>query len=702
MWLLVAHALAAPLRITPSPEATVEVLAVIDPGRVEVLVHKNTENLRAQLGTAPLDGIRAWRLSDLGGEWLLTAWLDDPTATLVMTPDKGTWTASTEPVGQVAMIDAEQACDATPHTALTPLHGKDMLHTFPADQFRPRMPRWSEAEVPEANWERVWTLRGNLDRTSARAFYALGSMHRDLGHMREAAYYFGEAGKLGVPDGLALLQRASALLAVGQWEAARATAAEARAAGAEEEHVLEIEGYVSLVTGTTDQAAAGRALAAVSTRAAPSLVAGALLLRAGCANEAETALMRAGQETDASRYAMAHLLLVDARLHGGDLRGAEEAIGDVSALRIPARWVPLLRARARLLTLLRQSPDAWAGMIPTLEAVSRKPDDEGTEALWLLGQMGQLLGDSRLVLDSWGELVDRHRDFLAGEPGARLAGAWTARVRTLLAEDRELDALAMHAGVWRAGLLQHLTDPTPLRQLGEIDERYGLYEPALDMMRATAQVEGQQGLDDRTTLLTIARLYRRSARPDEAGETLDFLATRPADPVFGARAALLRAALLEDAGNLDGARSLYDTITAPPAEAMEARLRQAMLNSHTDHCAEAIPVFASKPDPLPATISPAQLADDEARCLANLERPTEAEAAAAQAVSALADADAAAFAARLAASPPSAKPRTDIWSRLREEDLAYAALKARLAGPAPENAKLPPAPTDGGVGAPTP
>lgn len=705
MWLLVAHALAAPLRITPSPGATVEVLAVIDPGRVEVLVHKNTEDLRAQLGTEPLDGIRAWRVSDLGGEWLLTTWLSDPTATLVMTPENGVWTASTEPVGQVAMIDADQACDTEPHTALTPLHGKDMLHTFPADQFRPRMPRWSEAEVPEATWERISALRAHLDPTSARQFYALGSMHRDLGHMREAAYYFGQAAKLGVPDGLAVLQRASAQLAVGQWDAARASAADARAAGAEEEHVLEIEGYISLVTGDPDQTKTGRALANASTRAAPSLVAGALLLRSGCANEAETALIRAGNETDPSRAAMARLLLVDARLYGGDLRGAEQAIGEVSALHIPARWVPLLRARGRLLTLLRQSPDAWAAMVPELEEASHKPDDEGSESLWLLGQIGQLLGDSRLVLDSWGELVDRHRDFIAGEPGKRLADAWVARVRTLLSEDRELDALAMHAGVWRAGLLQHIVDPAPLRTLAAIDEKYGLYEPALDLMRASAQVEGQQGLDDRATILTIARLYWRSGRTDEAGETLDFLATRKPDPAFGARATLLRAALSEDADNLEAARTLYGSVTAPAAEAAEARLRLAMLNSHTDHCAEAIPVFASKPDPLPDAISAAQLADDEARCLANLERPTDAEAAAAQAVAALADPDAAAFAARLAAVPTDGKPRTDIWSRLREEDLAYAALKARLAGPAatpPENPKLPAAPTDGGGGAPTP
>ena len=701
MFALISLALAGPIQFTTTPGAEVEVLPMSVPGRVEVIFHRNRVDLRPQLGDQPIDGLRAWRLSDLGGEWVLTAWMWDPKTAISLTRAENIWTATVAPIKAPILPEVKGECAVDARTALVPLHGKDMLHTFPPTLFLPAMPRWTAAEAAEgdaASWDKIAELRRTVGPADARGNYALGAMHRDLGHAREAAYYFTKAVKLGAPGETALLQAAGAQLESGQWDAARATAAEARLAGAADEPVREIEALIALVTLDPEPATSGRALALASTRPAASLVAGGLLLRAGCATEAIPVLERAVLLEDNDRQAMARILLMDAHVLGGDIKGAESTMKELSSRRVPGRWSGLLRARSRLITLLQQSPNQWAALVPELEKVGRVRDEEGAESLFLLGQIGVALGDARMSIDAWGALVDHHRDLLAGEPGERLAMAWEARVKSLLENDRELDALAMHAGVWRPGLLPHLKTADQLQALAVIDERYGLYESALDLMQAISDMEGAKGLDDRSTILNIARLYLLSGRTTEATEALDFLATRPPTPVLLAKAALLRAAVHEKLGEFEAARALYATVGAPPADADEARVRGALLDAHAGRCEAALAVLLAPPKPFPTGIPVAEAEEDAAHCLTALDRPVEAKAAAGRAAAALVDAEAAAFDGWVSRAKATEKGPGSVWSRLIAEDTAQAVLKERLAEkPVIKKDELPkeaPAPTD--------
>ena len=74
MLALLALAWGAELRLEPSLGATVQVLPPVAPARVDVLIHRNSENLRAQVRD-PHDGLRSARALDLGGDWVVTVWL---------------------------------------------------------------------------------------------------------------------------------------------------------------------------------------------------------------------------------------------------------------------------------------------------------------------------------------------------------------------------------------------------------------------------------------------------------------------------------------------------------------------------------------------------------------------------------------------------------------------------------------------------
>jgi tetratricopeptide (TPR) repeat protein len=692
MWLWLAGiTLAAPLRFPAGPDATAEVLPPTNPGRIDILVHDRAANLRPPSGTPPADGIRAVRAMDLGGTWVVTLWPEDAGARASVRREGARWvvdlataTPPAEPAlaGPVPTADApDPGCGDVPAVPLVPLHGADMLQTFPASEFVPTLPGWAAAEPTEVSWDRVDALRTALFETPhvtdrAAGLYELGALHRDLGHAREAAYYFGAADAAGADHGLATLQRAGALLRAGEWAAAAEAAAAAARAGAPDAAALEVEGIATLFGGGAETVVTGRALAATSDTPETGLVAGALLLRGGCFAAAAAPLRRASTVDVPARAAMARLLLTDALVLAGDLDGADTVLGTLSEATAPHRWRGLMRARSGLLAILRMGPEAWPTVVPGLERAARTRDEEGAEALFLLGQLGERLGEPSLALASYTALVDRHRGPVTGEPGKRLFGAWRNRIEGLLADHRDIDALATHAGAWRPGLAVWLDDPAPLRAIADADERQGLTGPALDVLAAVADAEATRGLDDRATILAIAGLYRATGRLPEAVEALDVLARRPPDVTLAARATVLRARVAVERGDRPTARALYAEITTPPVVAAEAALRGALLAVDAGGCDPQLPLLLAEPGPLPPDLSAGVVHAALARSLAACGRSEDARVAAHDAATSLADPHAIGLSHWLAGER-GADPK-DLWSRLHDAEEAWQALRTRV------------------------
>ncbi len=738
MWLVLASvAFALPFRITPSPGATLEVLPSVEQGRTEILVRGNEADLEAELGDIARPGIRVWTVTDIGTSWVLNVWMSDPATRLELRREGDTWLGlvrpSTEtPAGSLLgpEVSPDQllaqpvgtgACPDTIGTALVPLTGADMLHHFAPSDFEPELPRWTAAEPDKgAGWGVVPELQRALSvvrapRERALLHYQLGALHRDLGHAREAAHYFREAAAYPDPAGVARIQRAGALLSMRRWEEARTEALAAGMAGAPDVAVLEVAGVAALLGDDVAAAPIGRALARRTARPSTSLVAGALLLRAHCNAEAVPVLGRA-RLLLGSRDAMGKILLADAQLGVGDREGASSTLGRIEMRDVPDRWRGMVRARNRLIAMLAVTPEQWPAFVPMLAVAADRWDDEGVESLYLLGQVGERLGDARLAEDSYGALLDRSRGLASSEPGRRLLLAWERRLGELLAESDDMRAVAFHTGAWRPALAARVEDPSLLRAVAERAMKLGLYDPALVTLREVASIEGQRRLDDRRTLLALADIYRATGRFEAALETLDFLRRRPRDPALALREQLLRARTLEAQGAREAARRSYTelgrALGGSGSAAEEGRLRAALLDAEDGRCAQALPVL-ERITTYPADLSAGLTGIARSRCLFAAGRVEDARVVAAAAVTTLSAPQVGAYAdylARLGAGASSplraavtaatsapvliapaaataggaaapgvvAPARKDVWTRLLEEEEADAALRSRI------------------------
>lgn len=690
MILLATLALAAPLRLASGPASTAEVLPVVETGRVDILVRNgDADAIGRPFAGRRLDGVRAGRVTNFGGHLLVTAWMRDAGDTLALVRTAEGWEARPVPIA-AATGPAAERCELPPKTALLPLHGEDMLAELPQEVVRPTVARWELAEPNEVNWGRVDALRsatfggGPPGPDLPRNLYALGALHRELGHAREAAYYFGEAVGAGAPAGVVRLQQASALLGVGDYEGARA-ALDAAPDAAPSDRAA-VQAVLALRTGAPAALATGRDLAGRADRPDLAVLAGALLLRANCWTEAAAVLDPVAGGEDL-RAPFAALLLSEALLLDGKLDAAARAVGRIERLDLLGPLRSLVRARSRLVSVAKETPAAWPGVLPVLDMAGRTGDSpEALDALYLRGQIAETLGDDDLALEAYVALVDRRRALLAGEPGQRLVTVWKRRVEGLFEVGRELDALVVHLGAWRPGLADHLSDPTPLLHVAEAWIRQGMAQEALDVLTEVAAIQGLRGLDDRATVLAIADAYRATGRFPEALEALDFLATRPAvDDAVASRAVLVRGRTLAESGDLAGARAAWTSLVAPPRKgrpapvvdpevAAEATLRLAIADAAEGRCEPllALPVAAPPPD-----VSAAWLDATRSTCLAKAERPDEARTAAKAAADGFVDPASADWARGLAGEPTDTLNKQLVAADVAE-DAADAALRARL------------------------
>jgi tetratricopeptide (TPR) repeat protein len=693
--LLFATAVAGPVVLPVTPDVSTQVLPQAVPGRIDILMRPVHPELRTPRGF-PADGVRAARSMDLGGTAVITLWTVDPTARAWVKRGRYGLEVRIWPTGRKGSDEAppteiapapagpgaaDPGCGDNPVPVLVPLHGADMTSTFTASEFSLDLPSWQTAEPTGATWDRVSELRLELtdpnlhpaDRT--RFQYTLGALHRDLGYAREAAWYFGKAHLAGVPRGVALLQRAGALLQARDWEGARVTAVAAAREGASLVHALKIQGIAALFSDEFPGPAVGLALSALQPHPDAALVAGAVLLRSGCFVDA-TAPLRRSVEGNPPGSEMGKLLLADALLLAGDVAGAEDVLKELRSHDVPRRWAGPLRTRSRLAAMLRESPTTWPAMIPTLERQGRQWDEEGAEALFLLGQIGERLGDEPRALESYGALVDRWRSLARGEPGRRLHQAWSQRLSALLKTNRDTDALALHNAFWRRSLASWVVDTTPLAEVARAYARIGLHEQALDTLTTLADVEGQRGLDDRNTILEIAEAYRATGRLDEAMDTLDFLARRKPDPALEGRARMVRGRVLLEQGDSEAARAWFASVEGAPPLIAEAVLRIGLLDAAAGRCENAIKLLPATPSDLVSDPSPGVVLAARSQCLRALGKEDEGRGTAAAASTRLLDEGSASALGYVGGVPPK-DGAADIWEKLARADAYWEELRAR-------------------------
>lgn len=603
---LVALSFAGELVLELSPTARLTRLQPVAAGRVDFLVRDNSSDLRPQVAGGGA-GLRSARALDLGGDWVVTAWLEDPADTLEVVRAPRGWALRAVP------LDAPPAELAPPpsmeevrsgglvgascpvvNLPLVPLPGDEAGWGLAPGDAGLHLARWTEAEPTRVDWKAVAGERARLPLLTnnperAFAFYRLGALHRDLSHDREAAYYFGRAASLlAVEGGTADLQRAGAFLRVRAWEQAEASAWTALERGAAPEEVLEVLATTTLAGhGELSPLVVGRALVGTSPHPEARLIGATLLARAGCGGEAVTRLREAlphlrGEPLQVARLLIADALLVAALPLDSD---TELAAVDVRALR--PEWRGLIRARTRLVPMLLQSPNEWLHAIPGLRQSAESRTPEGEESLWLLGQVYEALGEERAAMEAWGALVDRRRALGRGSPGRRLTQVWRERTEALLKAERLPEALDLHAAAWRSAMADALDDRGPLPVLARGYAESGLYDRAMGVLLTITEIEGRLGLPGAETALTVADLYLRTGQPLPALETIAWLRRQELEPAMEAEVAFTagRAQLL--AGQRDEARRTWGRLTTDAGLGGRASAALVHLDAEDGDCEAA-------------------------------------------------------------------------------------------------------------------
>lgn len=619
MWWWLGVALAGDVELQVSPGATVEVLPSTVAGRVDLVVHGNSVPLQPQVRGARGGGVRWIRPVDLGGDQVLRVRLAEGFHGLsaVRTAAGFQLEASTAPPVEQLAVEAPPSLESlldgsaapascTPRALpLAPLVGTERSWMARPSVLRLALPRWEEAEPSRTAWSEVARQREILQGlhrgesppppspARARALYALGALHRDLGHTREAAYYFGAANEEhGGDSGVSALQRAGALATLGAGGEALAAAGIAARLGAPEEGIAAVVAAAA-AAGAAPAAPAARALLANGALPADMVRAGDLLLRDRCDAEAASVLSAAVRHVSGEAGAYARLLLSDALALSGDPSAAAVPLAEIDLGWLPRTWRRLPRVRGAWLAMVQRSPDSWLAEVPTLDRLASDEDLAGTEALVLLAQIHAVLGQPGQSLAAYLEVADRRRDAVAASVVTAMASAWEERTRELFVDARPFDAALLFSAAWRPQMRAAIVEPELLAQVAEAQVAASLPGPAVRTLGILAAVQGERGLDDRATILSIAEIYVSSGRHDEAEESLRSLLRRDLSPSDAARAAFVRGQVAAARGDHAVARRELSAAAGEASVSARASRALALLDARAGRCDSAREVLAA-------------------------------------------------------------------------------------------------------------
>ncbi len=574
------------VRLQLSPGAEVQQVPRVQPGRIELVIRGNRQDLEAQL-----EGVRvrfleeadAWSVG--GGTWLmefqvaradvvLTVEREEATDAALLSfkpgvPETVPPPAAAPPLAALLRGDLARNPAQHPALALHPLDGDAALamdptsYTLSAPIWQPELPNsWEATLLKNHAYETGYTVdryRHVLTDTlnpelEAYAFYRLGRAHLALELPREAAYYMNRVAGTDVewPGPEVQLARAQAMLANGRWDEARERCADAAAAGAREAEVLECLGVVSLATAAPAPSETARALARATGRPEALLLAGELLQKDHRHREALPLLQEAVDLLpEGAMHTMALINVGDAFLATRQFEQAREAWRDAGLDRDAAR-VTALRQRTR--QLVEEGAETWLANLPDLYRVKDRPDRAGAEALFLLAQIATTFDDLAAGVEHLTALADKHRELgRRPEVGGWLWELLDQRLKQLAGQERHLELASFYRDNYKPWLQPMVRDTASMEAVARAYEAMGLAEAALDVQREVFAVHTRLELDDAAALVDLARLYVLTDRPAEALRTLEYLRGVPGAAEVRSPALLLEGLVHYQAGRLDEA-----------------------------------------------------------------------------------------------------------------------------------------------------
>ncbi len=605
-----------------SEGAEVQRMPQVRPRRYEVIVRGNRADLAAQLegrSVLWLDVGDAWSVG--GGTWLmefetsradveLEIQREGDTAIFSFAPGRPELRGEPpEPVSvEELLAGVERDAAPRPALALHPLDGDAAYAMLPED-YKPGFPVWGPEELPRGwelellaaprggeSWYSIDRYRQVLTETTntrvdAYTRYRLGMAHLELGFPREAAAYLDQVVEDSggpYPAALVHLARARAAWTVGRWDVARQRCADAFEAGARRAQVLECLGVVSLATADPPPSQTARALSAATGRPEATLLAAELYQRDHRHLEALPLLERAIDALEDPLQSVALVNLGDARYALGQQEPAREAWRDASGEPDVTRVVAL---RQRMRKLVEEGVDTWLKTIPDLRLVGRREDRAGAEARYLLVQIAEDFDDLDGAIAELTVLADDYRRYTRGSDVLqRLWESLERRFGQLAAAGEPLRLAALYREHYRHALEPLVGSTDALELVTGAFESLGLFEEALAVQREVFAVHTRQERDQPASLITLARLYVETGRPEEALRTLGYLrGLGGLSPEDRAEALLLEAEIHYEGGRLEQAVGAYRQAEQYAGTRSEASATLALIETEAGYCDRALP-----------------------------------------------------------------------------------------------------------------
>ena len=709
--LALAHAEPRHAVVEPGSTARVRQLPRTAPDRVQWLFLEVDRPLSLDETT---DGVLDWDTLGLGGgTWVVTAYLEpgrDQTATwrwddtrVVFVLDDGVpqvLPVIGAPTLAELLAGEVQADPIRPaSTPLTLLGGAASTIAVDPGTFPVGFASWDANVSAELRallapgddlaaidrHRRALELAGS-DYERAAVLFRLGEAHAALGLHREAAHYFQRVTEQDAAwPSSAWMHLARSEVALGRSEAARGHCAQAAEVRHREAEALECLGLVSLETADPPPGPTGRALARASARPESLLLAGQLLQAEGRHDEAEPLLSAALRGLDALAP-NAWAALGDARFHQHDGEGARRAWSEVAG---DAALGDVVRARKHALVMAEDGPKSWPDHLPELYGMADAGGPAGAEALYLLAQATETLGDLDGAAGHLARLLDEHAGIAAGSDAPRrLWRSLERRTHQLHRDGRTVELLAHWGDTWRPALEPQVQDVRTLRLVASAYRSVDLPAEALDVHRLLFGVHTRLGSQDSDDLVEMAELYLAVDRAEECLHTLDF-ARRQGDVEVGATW-LIEGDALVALGRSDDAMLAYRKAVLAPGTRTAATVRMALVDTEAGRCDRATPALL---DLTRQKVEPPELADGQAhlalaRCLMADGRADEAAVVAREAAGRSTDELTRRYATWLAVEASGAEEPLltaslasddDLWAALGREMEADAAFEAELA-----------------------
>lgn len=499
--------------------------------------------------------------------------------------------------GEVATVRSlvEGTAPTSPANTVFPplmfLSGEAMSYAMTSDDFVPLLP--APAAMPRSTWAaidraRQTMLKAATEVSLAQARYELGWLYLEKGFDREARYYFEylaeEPGALPARD--VSLARARAALACQHWEEARKRLREAYRYGARESAIVEGFGVVSLATGIPGRALTARVLSHVTGRPESLLLAAELLQRDGYYQESRPLLEALVGRSSGRTARQVSLRLGDARLLDGEYDAA------VRAYRNGPKG--LGRFRILLVDLLEKGPSEWAKAVPKFTGMAKQEGEVGAEALYLLSQLDSMMGSQVDAVSDLSTMIrDHRRTAQRSDVPERLWSIYKERQTRLLAAEKWFDVAALHEGAWHPMVRRAVDDHNLLIGIAKAYEEIGLAHQALRVTQEVYPMILAAGEDDEALIYDLARLYGETGNSREGLRTLRYLKDRPGIARSGAFA-MLRASLLEQGGDLDGAQVALRRAARSSTHRDEATVELGRIDAEAGRCRRAAGVLWGK------------------------------------------------------------------------------------------------------------